>query len=235
MDYEKEYRELVAKLKNAYYDEAENDERFCCVMKNIMPEIAESEDEKIRKELVRIVDGYFSDKTSQQRKAYIAWLEKQGEKKNAHRKHVGMDLVEEKMTPFQKEVFCIVDLTQEEEKGLSNICNKLLSLAKEELEQKPEWSEEDEKNIQIIELSVNRCVGKWHCCGEECPIAKCLPWLKSLRPPYYCDDCKLKKSVTGWKPSEEQIMAVEAAWREETLSYDETKELGNLLEQLKAL
>lgn len=56
------------------------------VMTKVFPELAESEDEKIMKELIRIVDGYFSDKTSQQRKAYIAWLEKQGEHYNFRQK-----------------------------------------------------------------------------------------------------------------------------------------------------
>ena len=36
------------------------------------------EDEKVRKELIRFVKGYFPHETSEQRKAYLAWLEKQG-------------------------------------------------------------------------------------------------------------------------------------------------------------
>jgi co-chaperonin GroES (HSP10) len=56
------------------------------------------------------------------------------EQKSAENK--GMDLVEEEMTPFQKKVFCIVDTSIEEEQGLSNICNELLALAKQEIEQK---------------------------------------------------------------------------------------------------
>ena len=44
----------------------------------IFPELKEeSEDEKIRKELIRFVKGYFPNETSEQRKAYLAWLEKQ--------------------------------------------------------------------------------------------------------------------------------------------------------------
>ena len=50
-------------------------------------------------------------------------------------------------------------------------------------EQKPvEWSEEDEKMMQTIQVNVDRCDGKWTCCGEVCPISRCLPWLKSLKP-----------------------------------------------------
>ena len=75
-------------------------------------------------------------------------FEKQGEQKPVENK--GMDLVEEEMTPFQKKVFCIVDTSIEEEQGLSNICNELLALAIQEIEQKPAWSEEDEKVRKVL-------------------------------------------------------------------------------------
>ena len=66
-------------------------------------------------------------------------------------------------------------------------------------------------------------------------------WLKSLRPPYYCDDCKLLKSVTGWKPKREQMyilnwvanillnsnsIADQAASKTLNSLYDELKLLG---------
>ena len=48
-------------------------------------------------------------------------------------------------------------------------------------EQKPAWSDEDEEHIMAIDVAVNRCLGKWHCCGEKCPISEHNPWLKSLK------------------------------------------------------
>lgn len=68
-----------------------------------------------------------------------------------------------------------------------------------------EWSEEDEKHIEALILASDRCMGKWHCCNEQCEISEHLDWLKSLRPLQYCENCKLKRSVENWKPSEEQI------------------------------
>ena len=62
-------------------------------------------------------------------------LEKQGEQKTTDKK--GMNLVEEKMTPFQKKVFCIIDTAIEEEQGLKQVCDELLHLASNEIEQKP--------------------------------------------------------------------------------------------------
>ena len=61
-----------------------------------------------------------------------------------------------------------------------------------------EWSEEDkmiEKNLQEIENAT------WDIRQR----------LKSLRPPQYCENCRLKKSVQGWKPSEEQMKALQCA------------------------
>jgi hypothetical protein len=108
-------------------------------IEDMFPELAESEDEKIRKEIIDHVRGIrnVTESGAERSMKWLAWLEKQGEQKPVERKHIGMDLDEDKMTPFQKEVFNIVDLSQEEEKGLSNICDKLLSLAAQELEQKP--------------------------------------------------------------------------------------------------
>ena len=78
-------KELSIEQKAKAYDEAIKriqsyvvDEYGCTRIKvvNVFPELKESEDEKIRKEIIRIVDGYFPDKASTQREKYIAWLEK---------------------------------------------------------------------------------------------------------------------------------------------------------------
>jgi len=48
-------------------------------------------------------------------------------------------------------------------------------------------------------------------------VEQCVSWLdiriKSLRPPQYCENCKLKRSVENWKPSEEQMEALKDAVR----------------------
>lgn len=71
------------------------------------------------------------------------------------------------------------------------------------LQPKQEWSEEDEKHIEALILASDRCMGKWHCCNEQCEISEHLDWLKSLRPPQYCENCKLKRSFENWKPSKQ--------------------------------
>ena len=154
------------------------------VANEIFPELKESEDERIRKALIQLVNQCGEELLHPDNaRQMLAWLEKQGEKlpvgfyyvnsegkkfysdtfkygdvtlhveKQGEQKpaeNKGMDLVEEEMTPFQKKVFCIVDTSIEEEQGLSNICNELLALAIQEIEQKPAWSEEDEKIRKVL-------------------------------------------------------------------------------------
>lgn len=71
------------------------------------------------------------------------------------------------------------------------------------LQPKQEWTEEDEQMrgtcIDLLEHFPRPCgevIGPWK---------DCIAWLKSLRPPQYCENCKLKRSVENWKPSEEQM------------------------------
>ena len=108
--------------------------------------------------------------TGEENEWFNAWLEKQGEHANLRNKiqagdkvtrnrdgmlvnlsqlkrvakpaeNKGTNLAEEEKTPFQKKVFCIVDTAIEEEQGLSNICNELLSLAIQEIKQTLEVKE----------------------------------------------------------------------------------------------
>ena len=80
MDYEKKYNELVEKLKKASVDNDWCDERFCCVISSLFPELKESEDEKIRKEIIRFVRMEVEDEIVGNK--WLAWLEKQGEQKH---------------------------------------------------------------------------------------------------------------------------------------------------------
>lgn len=82
MDYEKKYKEALENARQEY-DTTENVERKQW-LEELFPELAESEDERIRKWIINEIkikhhnldedDADFVDKA-------IAWLEKQGEKK----------------------------------------------------------------------------------------------------------------------------------------------------------
>ena len=76
MDYEQKYKELVGKIEKAYLYAQTNSTKT--VLEDIFPELAESEDERIRKEIFHFVlENTLSTDMRQHR--WLAWLEKQGE------------------------------------------------------------------------------------------------------------------------------------------------------------
>lgn len=81
--YEKKYNELVEKLKKASMDNDWCDERFCCVISSLFPELKECDDKRMAKHIIDIVKckGYDAAKDENFYAAEIAWLEKQGENK----------------------------------------------------------------------------------------------------------------------------------------------------------
>ena len=81
MDYEKKYKEAVNKIKNLLDDGEKNG--FTIVtyktdLESIFPELKESEDEKIRKELLAVIDDLILP--DEQKERFVAWLERQSEK-----------------------------------------------------------------------------------------------------------------------------------------------------------
>ncbi len=84
MDYEQKYTEALEKIRNglqSLQDGTKISGVTRAFLKEVFPELKESEDEKIRKALVRFhkstidVDGIKGEEI-------VAWLEKQGEKKS---------------------------------------------------------------------------------------------------------------------------------------------------------
>jgi len=78
-DYEKKYNDLIERLREAYNDEDINDERFCCVIADIVPELRESEDEKVVKMLTELVQATTHITVYDNKDKVLAWLKKQGE------------------------------------------------------------------------------------------------------------------------------------------------------------
>ena len=133
MDNEKSYKDALDLMRKMVAEGRVPQE----VAEQYFPELAESEDEKVRKAIIQAVELH-KDFTQAKKEKNYAWLEKQGEPKPADKvERKGMNIVEEYMTPFQKKVFCIIDTTIEEEQGLKQVCDELLRLAHDEIEQKP--------------------------------------------------------------------------------------------------
>ena len=197
-------------------------------LENTFPELKESEDEKIRKKLRLSSKGIATDADEDELlyglpyNDIIAWLEKQGEQKPD--KNKGMNLVEEEMTPFQKEVFCIIDTTIEEEQGLKQVCDELLRLAHDEIMWNHAWSEEDEK---ILNLIIARLHSHPNVEAEE--YGKDYHWIKSLK--------ERVQSQSTWKPSDEQLgIIAQSVAALKVFGYGELGDrLGDISEQLHKL
>ena len=171
--------ERVKELKSKWIDEDGK-----TVAEMIFPELAESEDERIRKELMEMVDrANFDD--YEKKKKFISWLEKQKEQKiDAN------DICVKKMVDIYR---CTDEYDEEgNHKGTPVNCmvrayeqgiRDILKIVK----QKPaEWSDEDDYRIRwIISLLTTmqeKCIDDRY--GDSVPddIPDMISWLKSLRP-----------------------------------------------------
>ena len=192
----------------------------------LIPELAESEDEKIRRTLVE----YFGPKAQLDFVRGIPiqkirdWLEKQKEQKPIKLNddtEVGLDRALQ-IVKAAKGNLC----GYQSDDGIYECCHAiqtLESILKNGIEQKPaEWNEEDE--IMIGSL-INYFEGDALDCSLDCVVN----WFKSLRPPLKDREMKLKilKYLStrcsslefeevedylnnlrpSWKPSEEQMEA----------------------------
>ena len=83
MDYKEKYEEALERAKKWYF--APNSNKIPTfanrVIKEIFPELKESEDERIRKQIKAFIKSRGSQITQSKTDAWLAWLEKQGEQK----------------------------------------------------------------------------------------------------------------------------------------------------------
>ena len=227
MDYKKLYKEALERARTTLTNE---------VAADIFPELTESEDERIRKEIITHIkwceDSGYCAKEEMIR--WITFLEKQGEQKpygqrqecsNCQFNYAGeckgscaMKRGEQKPAVEMK--------TPEESLGIdSDTYNKIVDDCIYG-EQKPAWSEEDEytlgETIQHLEELIRIDKAK-HCGVDVQYYQRDIDWLKSLRP----------KST--WKPSDEQMDALKHAFNDGSIVFADMKILATLYEQLKAL
>ena len=244
-------KELSIEQKAHYYDEAikvankykDTHIMFSQIKDEIFPELKESEDEKIRKEILVFMNkldeqGY----TDSRYPSWVAWLEKQGE------------------TFTKKDI---------DDAYLKGVCNTKQELEKQGEQKIIEWSEEDKTIMSdtlsnLIELEDRYGEGYGN-------VGKCIDWLKSLKDRALpqskkewsdvdkdilfriIDDLKFLDSVNiidvereinwlkslspqnTWKPSDAQMASITCAVRKmkESACYD--SELVSLLNDLKNL
>ena len=160
MDYERKYKEALEKARQlCLYPTTKP---FISDLQNLFPELRESDDERIRKSLLdylHTLPNHFSHNGGLVTD-WIAWLEKQGEQKPAN-KTEPFDKYEG-LTDFERTLADICIGWIGEELGwkqyIKDNADVLLKIAIEKFnsvqdasfEQKPAWSEEDERIYQSI-------------------------------------------------------------------------------------
>ena len=173
-------------------------------VQDFFPEVKESEDERIRKEIIATIHLYYAihlyygKPLEYEAKEMIAWLEKQGEQIHAN----SAKTCKEEKTIVIIPKFRIGDeiktaneesliITKIDEKGYWSedlfICDFDEECLWDLVEQNHAWSEEDESWFKEIELM---CL---NFSNDTDYREKFLTWLKSL------------KEIFTWKPSEEQM------------------------------
>lgn len=200
MDYEKLYKEAIARIRKYT-----KDEYGCTRLKpeDIFPELAESEDERIRKHLIGVVELYYGNTDEQEKKDCLAWLEKQAEQESYASETMNEKgdfdngftrMMEKEQKPAwseedEKQARQIERIVHDDgcsKKLQEQIANWFKSL-KDRVQRKQDWSEEDKAILE-------KCIGAVKVsCYSYSFKSEAENWLKSLRPQ--------KK----WEPSEEQM------------------------------
>ena len=188
-----------------------------------IPELKESEDERIRNSIIQYIQHNHPCKSN-----WIAWLEKQDAQtiKEALRTEYEKgraDAIAEMQKPVWSEederiYRTIIHNAVESTMALTNTQKRWLKSLKDRVQpqSKQEWSEEDEKNRDLIYAALNKVYDLKHN-KELCD------WFNHLK--YY--PC--------WKLTPSQLSALEKASNDYALSCDELARLSELYEQLKKL
>lgn len=183
MEYEKKNKDAISTIKQALRQLSTNGVpvgNIIKAIKDIEEKYAESDDERIRGNIIATIHLYYGEPLEDEAKEMIAWLEKQGEQKIK---------------------------TPEESLGIdSDTYNKIVDECIYG-EQKPAWSEEDERNLQgiIDEIEANKNHAPDY---DVATYNRFLSWLKSLKERY------------TWKPSDEQMKALKDALNDAIFQYN---------------
>jgi transposase-like protein len=192
----KAYDEAVKRAKELL-EIGVKDARDKRVVLSFFPELKESEDEKIRKELIKHLkegaEGYEPAGGSSDYQRWLAWLEKQ----NGNIGGISPNWSEEDKAHIESilerlEGMCKKGATYTATRfAVSQDIDWLKSLkGRVQPQPKQEWSEEDEHRIKDTIYFLD--TAKKHYASTE-ELDACIDWLKSLRP------------HQQWKPSSEQI------------------------------
>ena len=216
-DYKKILEGVVNIINNTYKSDIGFD-NICAYIGENCPELKESDDERIRENIIATIHLYYGEPLEDEAKEMIAWLEKKSEQKllyvndNAKEMFIkALERVEEQNKKGYKLTDCDKNSWWEDFKAYTSCI----------IEQKPALSEKDNEHVNSL---LKRLDGL---CRKEFTTTRFAinddeNWLKSLKERY------------NWKPSEEQMNTLE--YYMHTLVCNEHKEvLFELYADLKKL
>jgi hypothetical protein len=233
----KAYDDLLVKLQKAKVDNNVCDERYCCVIDDIVPELIESEDERIRKSIIGFLitisslkDGKTVSNEDFDSKAileWVAWLEKQCEK-GTNGNERDFPISEPPLTlKHAKEVMGIKQddaWSEEDEVALCDAlwcCKQAASIAKDENDMGNVWYAEHWLK-SLKERVQPQPKQEWSEEDERIRI-ETIELLETANHPNvlhrngkpldFTENINWLKSLRpqNWKPSEEQIKALKEA------------------------
>ena len=188
----------------------------------IFPELAESEDEKVRKKLIGIFTNQsLCDVYNLKSEDVLAYLEKQKEQKPAEWSEEDWKLLDEVREHIIDFIGDKPDLTPNKiYEGFLDLIDRL-KFAKPKPKQ--EWSEEDEKML-------NGIIGRG---CSQIPFTE--PGLRGEQIDWLKNKLKYLRPQPHWKPSEEQMKALYETWYICSVDAKNRDILESLYEQLKKL
>jgi hypothetical protein len=190
-------------------------------IKKAFPELAEDEDERIRKDIVTYLKSILSNKKYGDKfiESWISWLEKQGEKKHVAKYKVGDTIYYNSFGELKSMIVANVT-TGGTDNPMYEDENGNAVFEKDLVEQKPAaWSEEDKEILDGIIEDIEVLKEEEGNKDVKAAYQREIDWLKSLSPQPH------------WKPSDEQMNDLKEAI--EFLGC--TKTLLSLYEQLLKL
>lgn len=184
MNYEQKYKEALERARECMKDGgiSQNTIDYLC---NIFPELAESEDERIKKEIIDYI------KTGTYKKDWIAWLEKQCTKEVEPRyENLEELLVADNIYQMAMNDAMVNEAKEKAAKALSELCiGKLLGFEKQgeqntanKVEPKfkvGDWVVYDHRTYQVVELPKEGYINLGLRRNEKiefAPSTYCRPW-----------------------------------------------------------
>lgn len=209
MDYEKAYKEALERAKAGK------------PLDEVFSELNESDDERIRKSLVEYFRKFTPEKMWDEMFSFgdvVSYLEKQKEQKPAEKISVSEELYEHIRNTcaciddaMSSDTLC--DMTDYLEMADSSAQKAFDMVEKSVIKQPAEWTEEDKMKIVELKTFIAQCNG-----FDKENRKKAFDMIDSLRPQPH------------WKPSEEQMDALETA-----VSSLQSSALESLYNKLKKL